>query len=128
MKMVHYMYMRCTVFGIAVVFIFGCASSREKQAFDDLAKMEETKYVSGNHTYTPQNLPTLNKESAISDYLAYAALNNPGLEAAFNRWKAALQKVPQGRSLPDPQFTYKYFIKEVETRVGPQRHKLVWRA
>ncbi len=66
MKMVHYMYMRCTVFGIAVVFIFGCASSREKQAFDDLAKMEETQYVSGNHTYTPQNLPTLNKESAIS--------------------------------------------------------------
>jgi outer membrane protein TolC len=53
----------------------------------------------------------------------YAALNNPGLEAAFNRWKAALQKVPQVRSLPDPRFTYSYFIKEVETRAGPQRHK-----
>ena len=123
MKMVHYKDMKFIVLSLSVVFIFGCASSREKQAFDDLAKVEETQYVSGNHTYTPQNLPTFNKESAISDYLAYAALNNPGLEAAFNRWKAALQKVPQGRSLPDPQFTYKYFIKEVETRVGPQRHK-----
>ncbi|MFV2081956.1 MAG: TolC family protein, partial [bacterium] len=51
------------------------------------------------------------------------ALNNPGLEAAFNRWKASLQRVPQVRTLPDPKFTYSYFIREVETRAGPQRHK-----
>lgn len=123
MKMVHCMYLRFIVLSLTVVSILSCASSSEKQAFNDLAKVEETRYVSENHTYTPQNLPTLDGESSISDYLAYAALNNPGLEAAFNRWKATLQKVPQVRSLPDPQFTYKYFIKEVETRVGPQRHK-----
>jgi len=61
---------------------------------------------------------------ALPDYLAYAALHNPGLEAAFNRWKAALEKIPQVTSLPDPRFTYAYFIQEVETRVGPQRQKL----
>jgi outer membrane protein TolC len=69
-------------------------------------------------------LPVLTEDSALSDYLAYAALNNPGLEAAFNRWKAALERVPQVRSLPDPRFNYAYFIREVETRVGPQQHKL----
>ena len=49
--------------------------------------------------------------------------DNDGIddEAAFNRWKAALEKIPQARSLPDPRFSYRYFIKEVETRVGPQR-------
>ncbi len=63
----------------------------------------------------------LGKKSGLSDYLAYAALNNPGLEAAFNRWKAALERVPQVKALPDPRFTYRYFIEEVETRVGAQR-------
>ncbi len=69
---------------------------------------------------TPR-LPELTENSGLSDYLAYAALNNPGLEAAFNRFKAALDQVPQLKSLPDPRFNYKYFIEEVETRVGPQR-------
>ena len=64
---------------------------------------------------------TLSADATLADYLAYAALNNPGLEAAFNRWKAALQRVPQEKSLPDPRFTYRYFIREVETRVGPQQ-------
>jgi len=65
--------------------------------------------------------PELTEESTLGDYLAYAALNNSALEAAFNRWKAALERVPQVRALPDPRFTYRYYIREVETRVGAQR-------
>lgn len=60
----------------------------------------------------------------LSDYLAYAAVHNPGLKAAFNRWKAALARIPQVESLPDPRLNYAYFIKEVETRAGPQRQKI----
>jgi len=63
----------------------------------------------------------LDEHSQLPDYLAYAALNNPGLRAAFNRWKAALQRIPQVRALPDPRFTYRYFIMQIETRVGAQR-------
>jgi outer membrane protein TolC len=70
-----------------------------------------------------RNLPTLDQTSTLADYLKYAALNNPGLEAAFNRWKAALERVTQVTSLPDPRFNYAYYIEEVETRVGPQRQK-----
>ena len=60
----------------------------------------------------------------LEDYLALAALNNAGLQVAFEQWKIALEQVPQAKSLPDPKFTYGYFIEEVETRVGPQRNKL----
>ncbi len=67
----------------------------------------------------PAELP---EAPQLSDYLAYAALNNPGLRAAFHRWQAALEKVPQVQALPEPRFTYRYFIEEVETRVGPQRN------
>jgi len=64
---------------------------------------------------------TLDDNATLQDYLAYAALHNPGLEAAFNQWKASLQRIPQARALPDPKFEYKYFIEEIETRVGPQK-------
>lgn len=72
---------------------------------------------------TAESIPpvVLDECSTLSDYLAFAALNNAGLEAAFNQWKAELQRHAQVTALPDPKFTYRYFIREVETRVGPQR-------
>jgi len=66
----------------------------------------------------------IDAESSLADYLRYAALNNAGLKAAFNRWKAAVERIPQAKSLPDPRFSYTYYIEEVETRVGPQRQKI----
>ena len=65
-----------------------------------------------------------NNLQILPDYLRYAALNNAGLKAAFEQWKAAIEQVPQAGALPDPRFTYGRFIEEVETRVGPQRNKL----
>lgn len=64
------------------------------------------------------------KADDLRDYLAAAARNNPELEAAFNRWKAELERIPQVRALPDPRFNYAYFVEEVETRVGPQKQRL----
>ncbi|MCJ7777008.1 MAG: TolC family protein [Sedimentisphaerales bacterium] len=56
----------------------------------------------------------------LQDYLSYAALNNAGLKAAFEEWKSALEQIPQVKVLPDPQFTYGYYIQEVETKPSPQ--------
>ena len=36
-------------------------------------------------TYSRARLPELNEASRLNNSLAYAALNNPQLEAAFNR-------------------------------------------
>ena len=69
-------------------------------------------------------LPRLGDAPSLQDYLRYAALENAGLEAAFNLWQAELLRVPQARSFPDPRLAYTYYIEEVETRVGPQRQKL----
>ena len=59
----------------------------------------------------------------LEDYLLHASLNNANLKAMFEQWKAALEQIPQAESLPDPKFTYGYYIREVETRVGPQKHR-----
>jgi len=69
------------------------------------------------------NLPDANAPVTLQEYLSYAALNNAGLKAAFEEWKSALQQVPQVKALPDPQFTYGYFIEEVETRASPQAQR-----
>ena len=70
------------------------------------------------------SLPNLAKEASLADCLVWAAAGNPGLKGAFESWKASLEEIPQARSLPDPQFSYMYFVEEVETRVGAQRQAM----
>lgn len=60
----------------------------------------------------------------LDDYLKEAAENNPGLKAKYAEFEAAMQRVAQSNSLPDPLLSFGYFISPVETRVGPQRAKI----
>lgn len=66
---------------------------------------------------------TMSFAQTLDDYFSIAADNNPGLQAVYKEYEAALQKVPQVNALPDPVFSFGYFISPVETRVGPQRAK-----
>jgi len=109
--------------GILSLGVSGCATAERnvqgveminKHGFESVRIASEARPI----------LPIIGEESTLQDYLRYAAINNPGLEAAFNRWKASLERITQARSLPDPQLSYGYCIVEVETRVGPQRQKL----
>ncbi|SMG23282.1 Outer membrane protein TolC [Marivirga sericea] len=64
---------------------------------------------------------SLSQAQTLDDYFKKAAENNPGLQAKYREFEAALQRVPQVSTLPDPSFSFGYFISPVETRVGPQR-------
>jgi len=57
----------------------------------------------------------------LDEYLETAARNNPGLQSLFIQYHAALERIPQTGTLPDPTVMFSYFIKPVETRVGAQR-------
>ncbi len=59
----------------------------------------------------------------LDEYYKIAAENNPGLRAQYNKFEAAMQKVPQESTLADPTLSFGYFISPVETRVGPQQAK-----
>jgi outer membrane protein TolC len=76
---------------------------------------------------TAQNPPPrtihLDQQSTLADYLTYAALNSPELKSAFYKWQAAMEKIGPARSLPNPQFSFAYYIRHVETRVGPQQNR-----
>ncbi|MCB2156263.1 TolC family protein [bacterium] len=58
---------------------------------------------------------------ALAEAIRLCAERNPRVEAARQRWLAAIYKAPQARSLPDPRLQYGYQFKSVETRVGPQQ-------
>jgi len=60
---------------------------------------------------------------SLETYFRTAAENNPGLQAKYKAFEAALQQIPQVSSLPDPTFSFGYFISPVETRLGPQEAK-----
>jgi outer membrane protein TolC len=116
----------CGALAVLMLVLSGCASTSERSSNQAL-KAEDTARTHeqvGGTAASRKQLPELNEPSGLSDFLAYAALNNPQLEAAFNRWKASLEMVSQARTLPDPRFNYSYFIQEVETRVGPQEQRV----
>ncbi len=115
------MWGRMVTAAVLLAFFSGCAGgARLTGGTADLpqlgAAMEHDLGTAGQD-------PSLPQSPELADYLAYAAFHNPGLKAAFEQWKAALWKIPQVRSLPDPRFTYAYFVERVETRVGPQRQR-----
>ncbi len=61
-------------------------------------------------------LPRLDERSTRDDYLRLAFSRNPGLRASFDRWRAALERIPQARTLDDPQLSFEYFIEQMDTR------------
>ena len=67
------------------------------------------------------NAPRSDALGELTSYLKVAATNNSQLQAAFSAWRAAVQKAPQVRALPDPQLKFSYYIEPIETRTGPQR-------
>lgn len=57
----------------------------------------------------------------LDDFFQIAAENNPGLQAKYKSFEAAIKSVEKVSSLSDPNLSFGYFISPIETRVGPQR-------
>lgn len=113
---------RSLVVCVSILGMFGCAD------IDNLVRSKPVEIrVESRSSFDEieeDDASAVERETqTLADYLEYAALNSPELEAAFNRWKAALQVIPEVKALPDPRFSYTYYIREIETRTGPQQQK-----
>lgn len=98
--------------------VFSQSSNWNKKQAEDKAEL-----IEGNFN-GKQNQTSFSADGSLDDFLIFAAKNNPGLMAAFNNWKAALEKTGYAGALPDPMFGFGYFVESAETRVGPQNKKL----
>jgi outer membrane protein TolC len=65
-----------------------------------------------------------NRETSLETLLKLTAERSPKVQAARHRWQAATNKHAQAVSLPDPMLNFKYFVRSVETRTGPQKWSL----
>ncbi|OEK03911.1 hypothetical protein BFP97_16540 [Roseivirga sp. 4D4] len=63
----------------------------------------------------------VNAQSELDSYVQIAGENNPQLKSLFQQYMAALERLPQAKSLPDPTVAFGVFVSPVETRVGAQR-------
>ncbi len=84
-----------------------------------LAKTEGWKSVA---PVEPKALPTLG--GSLPEYLAYALSNSPETRAAFESWRAARLRISRASRLPEPSISFGYYLRSVETKVGPQRYKI----
>ena len=64
-------------------------------------------------------LPVLTGQSGLSNFLTYALLNQPQVEAAYFDWLASVERITVERSLPDPQLTFQMDIQEIVTSLMP---------
>ncbi len=58
----------------------------------------------------------------LEAYIQRSLDANPGLKMFKARYQAALERVPQAASLPDPMFQITHFVESVQTRTGPQEN------
>jgi len=103
---------------VGVLTLAGCRgipSSGEKQARRDLSTIAG-QYRPGN---SRPALPELTPDSSLSNFLAFALLNSPAVEAAFYDWSASVENITVTRSLPDPQLTFQAYIQDTLTSFMP---------
>lgn len=64
-------------------------------------------------------LPELTPASTLSDFLAWAMLRNPRVEAAYYDWAAAVEAITPTRSLPDPRLTFEADVSDTVMALMP---------
>lgn len=97
----------------------GCRGTYESATRDDLATAAA---LVAREEAPTEAAPAL--DGSLGAYLAHALARSPELLASFERWKAATMRISRARRMPEPVIKYSYFVRSVETRVGPQQHKL----
>jgi outer membrane protein TolC len=66
------------------------------------------------------SISTYSQPDSLQNYLEIAARNNPTVLQKFSDYQAALQKIPQVGSLPDPELTTGIFLSPMELVGGKQ--------
>ena len=107
------------VSGTAVVVLFaGCVgvpTAGEKAARQNQQTIQKVYRPGGQRPA----LPTLTTNSPLSDFLVFAMLSQPRVEAAYYDWAAAVQRITVERSLPDPRLTFQSDIADMVLSLMP---------
>lgn len=96
----------------------GCAGTpiaRERAARDQVTRVGNELRPRG----VKPTLPALGAESPVGEFVRYAVLNHPAVEAAYHDWRASVEAIAPARSLPDPQLTFEADISDMLMTLMP---------
>lgn len=103
---------------LAAFVLTGCKgipTQGEREARQNLQTVGES--------FRPQNqrpaLPTLTTNAGLSNFLHFAILNQPQVEAAYFDWAASVRRITVERSLPDPKLTFETDIADMVMSLMP---------
>ena len=101
--------------GFALPGCKGIPTTGERAARQDLKAVGDA--------FRPQNqrppLPALQTNAGLSNFLAFAMLNQPQVEAAYFDWALSVEHITVERSLPDPRLTFQSDIANVVISLMP---------
>ena len=101
-----------------VVLLTGCVGFRtegEKQARQDQQTVERIYRPGGERPAVEK----LNTNASLHDFLLFAMLNQPQVEAAYYDWAASVRRITVERSLPDPRLTFESDIADMVMSLMP---------
>ena len=100
---------------LGLVLLAGCVTPAEK------AEQRALQQVAGQ--YRPHGakpaLPQLTTNAPLADFLTYALLNHPDVEAAYFDWAAAVARITSAGAPPDPQLWFQMDIQSIVTSLMP---------
>lgn len=102
----------CLAFSIG-----GCAARYEESLHRDLSAARD-RLAEPGETRAPA------PDGPLESYVVYAMAQSPELLAGYQRWRAASLRISSARRLPEPMVMYAFYALPVQTRVGPQRHRV----
>lgn len=101
-----------------VALLTGCVGVRtdgERRAQQAQATVEQSYRPTGERP----PLPKLDTNASLHDFLLFAMLNQPQVEAAYFDWAASVRRITVERSLPDPRLTFQSDIADMVMSAMP---------
>ncbi len=102
--------------GLGVLLVAGC---RGLPTAAERLSRQQVAVVAARLEVPAADLPALEPDAGLSNYLAFALLNAPAVRAAYFDWVAAVERVTVERSRPDPVLTFQADIADTVMAVMP---------
>ncbi len=100
----------------ALALASGCAARYEDALRRDLSRTAGT--------LRDHDVEAAEVDGSLEGYVALAMARSPELHERYARWRAETLRIARARALPEPTIAYGFYALPVQTRVGPQRHRL----
>ena len=113
-----WMRLRCAAMLVLGLLLAGCKGIQTAGEKEGRRNARSVGASYRPHGQKPQ-LPSLSADSSLSNFLAFAMLNQAKVEAAYYDWAASIERITQARSLPDPQLTFQMDIANIVSSVMP---------